>query len=156
MPRPDPADPDVSWVVVVLIALAVIALLAIGFLGAMGVRRSQLRRTLGTFDASLRPADGSWVRGICRYADHHLEFLRLASVSPIPAWRFARAGMELKGRRDAEPGERSRLPAGSIVVSLGTDHGPIDLGMSYEAYTGLSAWLEAGPVAGVGTWRQIG
>jgi hypothetical protein len=25
--------------------------------------------------------------------------------------------------------------------------------MRFDAYTGLSSWLEAGPVIGVGTWR---
>jgi len=147
----------VGWWGLLSVLAAVIILLALGFVGAVLVRRSQLRRTLGTVDASVRLGDGRWVRGICRYADHHLEFLRFASVSPIPTWRFARAGMELLGHREAEPSERPRLPAGAIVVRLHTkDHGDVDLGMSYEAYTGLSAWLEAGPVAGVGTWRQIG
>jgi hypothetical protein len=25
--------------------------------------------------------------------------------------------------------------------------------MKFDAYTGLSSWLEAGPVIGIGTWR---
>jgi hypothetical protein len=27
------------------------------------------------------------------------------------------------------------------------------LAMSFDVYAGLSSWLEAGPVIGIGTWR---
>lgn len=139
---------------IVLIILGVILALLVGYFAAVGVRRSQLRRTLGTFDASLRMEGARWAPGIARYADHRLEFLALISVSPIPIRRFERSSLELKGWTEPEPHDRSRMPMDSIVVSLSSDGKPFDLAMSYAAYTGLSSWLEAGPVAGVGSWRQ--
>lgn len=138
----------------VLLILAGIVILAGAYFAAVGVRRSQLRRTLGTFDASLRMEGARWAPGICRYADHRLEFLALLSVSPIPVERFERTSLELHGWVEADPKDRSRIPADAVVVRLSSGERAFDLAMSYAAYTGLSSWLEAGPVAGVGTWRQ--
>ncbi|RII42680.1 DUF2550 domain-containing protein [Galactobacter valiniphilus] len=138
----------IVWCVLGLLALALIVLVL------LGVRRSQLRRTLGTFDASLRVGEGRWSSGVCRYADHSLEFLRWLSLTPVAAYRFERTGLELKGWRQPTDAERPRLASDAILVELDSPQGPLQLGMSYGAYTGLSAWIEAGPVAGVGTWRQ--
>lgn len=137
------------WIfLVALVALALMVLVL------FGVRRSQLRRTLGTFEAALKVGSGRWVSGICRYADHRLEFLRLHSLTPIPVYRLARSGLELRGWHQPDSSEQRHIPRGAIVVELDSEAGPLLLGMSYAAYTGLSSWLEAGPVAGVGTWRQ--
>lgn len=134
-----------------MLTLVVIALMVLVLLG---VRRSQLRRTLGTFDASLRVGEGRWTSGVCRYGDHRLDFLRWLSLTPIPAHRFERTALTLRGWHQPDASELGRIPSGAIVVELDSELGPLRLGMGYEAYTGLSSWLEAGPVAGVGTWRQ--
>ncbi|MET0977884.1 MAG: DUF2550 domain-containing protein [Paeniglutamicibacter terrestris] len=137
----------------VLIVLAAL-LLVVMFLGAMGVRRIQLRRTLGTFDASISTSPGKWVTAIARYGAGELEFLKLFSVSPLPVQRFRRSSIRLNGWRRPADAEMHQVQPGSVIVMLSYESREILVAMDYQTYNGLSAWLEAGPVAGVGTWRQ--
>lgn len=137
----------------VLIVLAAL-LLVVMFLGAMGVRRIQLRRTLGTFDGSISTTPGKWMMVIARYGAGELEFLKLFSVSPIPVHKFLRSSIEINGWRKPEEAEMHLVQPGSVIVMMTYEGREISLAMDYETYNGLSAWLEAGPVAGVGTWRQ--
>lgn len=137
----------------VLIVLAVL-LLVMMFLGAMGVRRIQLRRTLGTFDASISTTPGKWMMAIARYGAGELEFLKLFSVSPIAVQRFVRTSIRLNGWREPEAQEKHLVQPGSVIVMMSHEDRDILIAMDYQTYNGLSAWLEAGPVAGVGTWRQ--
>lgn len=137
----------------VLIVLAAL-LLVVMFLGAMGVRRIQLRRTLGTFDGSISVTEGKWMMVIARYGAGELEFLKLFSVSPIPVHKFLRSSIEINGWRKPEEAEMHLVQPGSVIVMMTYEGREISLAMDYETYNGLSAWLEAGPVAGVGTWRQ--
>ncbi|WP_411731075.1 DUF2550 domain-containing protein [Paeniglutamicibacter sp.] len=137
----------------VLIVLAAL-LLVVMFLGAMGVRRIQLRRTLGTFDASISTSSGKWMMAIARYGPGELEFLKLFSVSPIPVQRFLRTSIRLKGWRRPAEEEKHLVQPGSVIVMMSYEGREILVAMDYQTYNGLSAWLEAGPVAGVGTWRQ--
>ena len=133
--------------------LAAALLLVAMVVGAMGLRRFHLQRALGTFDASISTARGHWMMGVCRYAEGELEFMRLFSVSPSPLRRFLRSSLELRGWRQPGEAEVSRVQPGSIIVSLDYDGETVLLAMDYGSYTGLSTWLEAGPVVGVGTWR---
>lgn len=134
----------------VLIALLVLAGIA-AFYGAMGVRRFQLRRTLGTFDVSIRTPKGRWMLCMGRYGGAHLDLLRFFSVSPIPAVVIERKGLDLGGWREPEDDERGRIPPGFIIVTLLRGEEQIELAMAYPDYTGFSAWLEAGPIAG--SWQ---
>ncbi|MFD1212329.1 DUF2550 domain-containing protein [Arthrobacter sp. GCM10027362] len=134
-------------------ALAAVLLLLLLSLVAFGVRRYQLRRTLGTFDASLRHASGRWEMGIGRYADKHLEWLRLFSLSPRPRRRYLRSSLELNGWRQPTDLERSNVQPGAVVAMLSYEGQELLLAVNFEVYAGLSAWLEAGPVIGIGTWR---
>jgi hypothetical protein len=52
------------------IALAVVFGLLIFALCLSGVRRFNLRRALGTVDASICMAGNSWQMGVCRYQDN--------------------------------------------------------------------------------------
>lgn len=140
-----------SDVGIILIIAAVAVLCAVS--GAFTLRRYQLRRALGTFDASVRLASGRWRAGVCRYADRELEFLSLYSLSPVPSRRYLRSSLELDGWREAQGADAKRLPAGWVIAYLRHEGDDIELAMDYGAYTGLSSWLEAGPVVGVGTWR---
>lgn len=117
------------------------------------VRRTQLRRTLGTFDASICFPPGGWRMGVCRYTDTHLEWLRLFSLSPRPPYRFLRSSLELKGWRQPTEAERARIQPGALVVTFTYEGRELQMAMKYDVYTGLSSWLEAGPVIGIGTWR---
>ena len=135
------------------IALAISFGLLIFALCLVGVRRFNLRRALGTVDASICMAGNSWQMGVCRYADKHLEWLRLFSLSPRPRYRFRRSALELQGWRQPTEAERAKIQPGAIVVMLRHDKQELLLAMSFDVYAGLSSWLEAGPVIGIGTWR---
>nr|WP_085940442.1 DUF2550 domain-containing protein [Arthrobacter crystallopoietes] len=132
--------------------MAVFVLLILALL-AFGMRRYQLRRALGTFDASICLLPGSWQMGVCRYADQHLEWLRLFSLSPRPRYKFRRSALELKGWRQPTEEERPKIQPGAIVVILKHEEQELLLAMNFDVYAGLSSWLEAGPVIGIGTWR---
>jgi hypothetical protein len=135
------------------LVLAALFLLVVLAVVALGVRRYQLRRALGTFDASLSMRPGSWTMGVCRYGDNDLVFLRLLSLTPIPRYRFVRSSLQLNGWRQPEEAERGRIAPGAVIVQLGYEGSDFELAMKYDVYAGLSSWLEAGPVVGVGTWR---
>jgi hypothetical protein len=141
---------EVGYTFAILAALFLLLLLT---LLAFGLRRYQLRRALGTFDASICMLPGSWQMGVCRYADKHLEWLRLFSLSPKPRYRFRRSALELQGWRQPTEAERAKIQPGAIVVMLRHDQQELLLAMSFDVYAGLSSWLEAGPVIGIGTWR---
>lgn len=134
-------------------ALAAVLLLLLLTLVALGVRRYQLRRTLGTFDASLCHAPGKWEPGIGRYADKHLEWMRLLSLSPRPRRRYLRSSLELNGWRQPTEQESTKIQSGTVVAMLSYEGQDLQLALNFEVYAGLSAWLEAGPVIGIGTWR---
>ncbi len=134
----------------VLIALLILIGIAM-FFGAMAVRHIQLRRTLGTFDASILAPNGKWIMAIGRYGGAHLDLLRFFSVSPIPSFVIERRGLDITGRREPTDEEASRIPPGFIIVMLDRNGEELLLAMDYRDYTGFSAWLEAGPIAG--SWQ---
>lgn len=138
---------------IAFIAPAAVFLVFAFALFALGLRRYQLRRALGTFDASICQLPASWQMGVCRYTDKHLEWLRLFSLSPRPKRRFVRSSLELNGWRNPTESERTKVQPGAIIVLLNYRGEELWLAMKYEAYNGLSSWLEAGPVIGIGTWR---
>nr|WP_285725421.1 DUF2550 domain-containing protein [Psychromicrobium sp. YIM S02556] len=128
--------------------LAILLLIAIFI-----VRRALLRGALGTVDASIRPAGHRWRMGVCRYQDTDLEWFRLLSLSPLPRYSYKRSSLELLGRRDPTEGERAHIQPDCVIVLMRYEGQELMLAMKFEAYIGLSSWLEAGPVVGVGTWR---
>jgi Protein of unknown function (DUF2550) len=119
----------------------------------VGVRRFNLRRALGTVDASICTAGNSWRMGVCRYQDSELEWFSLLSLSFRPRHSFKRSSLELLGRRKPSEVELTKLQPDVVVVELRYEGDSFMLAMRFEAYAGLSSWLEAGPVVGVGTWR---
>ncbi len=135
------------------IALAITFGLLIFALCLVGVRRFNLRRALGTADASICTAGNSWQMGVCRYQDNDLEWFRLASLSLRPKHKFKRSSLELLGRRKPSEAEAVKVQPDVVIVELRYEGQELWLAMKFDAYTGLSSWLEAGPVIGVGTWR---
>ncbi|WP_298251466.1 DUF2550 domain-containing protein [uncultured Arthrobacter sp.] len=133
--------------------LAGFFLLLVAVIGAFLLRRYQLNRALGTFDASILLPPRGWRVGVCRYTDLHLEWLSLLSLSPLPKYRFLRSSLSVSGWRPPTEDERVRIQPGAIVVQLVHRGEPFDLAMKYDVYAGLSSWIEAGPVIGIGTWR---
>ncbi|MHA7207478.1 DUF2550 domain-containing protein [Arthrobacter sp. MDT1-65] len=138
---------------VTFICLAVLFGLLVLVIAAFLLRRYQLGRALGTFDASIRLPPRGWRVGVCRYTDRHLEWLSLLSLSPIPRFRFLRSSLEVTGWRAATEVERVSIQPGAIIVHLTYEGEAFDLAMKYDVYAGLSSWIEAGPVIGIGTWR---
>ncbi len=147
------ADRTLNEIGYSFLVLALLFVLLVLVLIAFGVRRIQLRRALGTFDASICLPPSGWQMGVCRYGDKHLEWLRLLSLSPRPNYRFLRSSLELKGWRPPTEAEKPKIQPGAVVVCLQYEGQELLLVMKYEVYTGLSSWLEAGPVIGIGTWR---
>jgi hypothetical protein len=135
------------------IAMAIAFGLLIFALCLSGVRRFNLRRALGTVDASICMAGNSWQMGVCRYQDNDLEWFKLLSLSVRPKYTFRRSSLELLGRRQPTEAERVKVQPGAVIVELRYEGQEVLLAMKFDAYTGLSSWLEAGPVIGVGTWR---
>ncbi|MGO4491815.1 DUF2550 domain-containing protein [Arthrobacter sp. 2YAF22_2] len=135
------------------IALATVFALLVFTLCLSGVRRFNLRRALGTVDASICVAGNSWQMGVCRYQDNDLEWFRLASLSVRPKHTFRRSSLELTGRRQPTESELVKVQPETVIVELRYEGQEVLLAMRFDAYTGLSSWLEAGPVVGVGTWR---
>ncbi|HJX77368.1 DUF2550 domain-containing protein [Glutamicibacter sp.] len=134
----------------VLLALLVLTCIVL-FFGAMAVRRIQLRRTLGTFDASILTPKGRWMMVIARYGGGHVDLLRFFSVSPVPRFVLQRRGLDLNGWRRPTANESMLIPPGFIIVQLIQAGEDRELAMDYRDYTGFSAWLEAGPIAG--SWQ---
>lgn len=135
------------------IALATVFALLIFALCLSGVRRFNLRRALGTVDASICTAGKGWQMGVCRYQDNDLEWFKLLSLSVRPKYTFRRSSLELVGRRQPTEAELVKVQPDSVIVELHYEGQDVLLAMKFDAYTGLSSWLEAGPVIGVGTWR---
>jgi hypothetical protein len=135
------------------IAIATVFAVLIFTLCLFGVRRFNLRRALGTVDASICVAGNSWQMGVCRYQDNDLEWFRLASLSLRPTHKFKRSSLELLGRRKPTETEAVKVQPDVVIVELRYEGHDLRLAMKFDAYTGLSSWLEAGPVIGVGTWR---
>lgn len=142
---------DVTGIPFIVLATA-FALLVFA-LCLSGVRRYNLRRALGTVDASICTAGNSWQMGVCRYQDNDLEWFRLASISMRPKHTFRRSSLELLGRRKPTEAEVVKIQPDAVIVELRHEGQDVLLAMRFDAYAGLSSWLEAGPVIGVGTWR---
>lgn len=138
---------------IAFITLAAVLAVLVLLVGAFCLRRYQLNSALGTFDASICHPPAGWRMGVCRYTDKHLEWLRLVSLSPWPRHRYLRSSLELKGWRHPTESERSRIQQGAIIVNLSYEGDELLLAMKFDVYAGLSSWIEAGPVIGVGTWR---
>lgn len=128
-------------------------LLVVITLCLFGVRRLQLRRALGTVDASICLANNRWAMGVCRYQESDLEWFRLLSLSPLPHLKMVRSSIVLVGRREPRESELTRIPPEFVIVTLEYKGEEVLLAMKFGAYAGLSSWLEAGPVVGIGTWR---
>jgi hypothetical protein len=138
---------------IAFIVLAGAFLLVVFALCLFGVRRFQLRRTLGTVDASICTLGNRWRMGVCRYQAAELEWFSMISLAPRPRYRFRRSSIELLGRRKPTPEEMPRVAPDVVIVSLRHEGQELKMAMKFDAYAGLSSWLEAGPVVGIGTWR---
>lgn len=91
--------------------------------------------------------------GVCRYQEGFLEWFPLLSLSLKPKYTFRRAELRVLSRRKPDENEKPYLQAGWVVVQAHCGNDDVLLGMRFGAYAGLSSWLEAGPVIGIGTWR---
>jgi len=135
--------------VIVTLGIAAILAIIIGALCLVGVRRINLRRALGTIDASICLANGHWQMGVCRFQGSELEWFKMFSLSPTPRYSFARNQLDLVRRREPGEAESARIQPGSVIVELSYEGQEVLLAMRFDEYTGLSSWLEAGPRPGL-------
>lgn len=122
--------------------VAVIALM-------MWWRRRTLLRIPGTFRAQVW-IPGERSRGVSvigRYNDVGLDLMKVRSIDPRPCWSTARHRAEI--RRE---GEGSRQ--GTVLARLSGGPETVLLELSHEECSGVSAWIESGPLAGFGIWRE--
>lgn len=126
----------------VTVAISVIVVVGVGFL----TRRLWLVGLAGSFDCSLRPAgQRRWSVGVARYAPTHLEWFRVFSLSPFPAYRYRRHDLHLRGTRAAEGTESLAVIPFVIIVTCGYQGEDLELAMVRESATGFSSWLESAP-----------
>ena len=118
------------------IALATAFALLVFTLCLSGVRRFNLRRALGTVDASICMAGNSWQMGVCRYQDNDLEWFRLLSLSVRPKHTFRRSSLELLGRRKPTEAELVKVQPDAVIVELRYEGQEVLLAMKFDAYSG--------------------
>lgn len=137
--------PPIWWILIgVLLGTVIVVALM------MWWRRRTLLRTPGTFRAHVRTPGGSGrgVSVIGRYNDVSLDLLKVRSIDPRPCWSAYRHQAEI--RRDG-PSTRE----GFILARLSDGRRPIQLEISHEECSGVSTWIESGPVSGFGTWSDL-
>lgn len=135
-----------AWVLWTVTALLVLVVL---YAVALVVRRRTISRHGGTFELSLRRpghehGGRGWVLGVGRYADNHLEYFRIFSLSHRPKRVWDRDGLVYRGRRQPVGEEASALYAGHLVATCSTAAGDLELAMSPDSLMGFQSWLEAG------------
>ncbi|CAN5270267.1 DUF2550 domain-containing protein [soil metagenome] len=130
-------------------SLALIIGLLLAFIVILTIRRRFIARGGPTFDLSINVRDEAeargWALGVGRYAESHLEWFRVFSLSPRPRYRFERGQIEVDGRRIPEGKEAFALHAGHVIVAAETYSPVRQLAMSPDALTGMLSWLESSP-----------
>lgn len=129
--------------------LAIIVGLVVALLVTFAVRRRLLARRGGTFEMSVNrssePQSGGWTIGVGRYSANHLEWFRVFSLSGRPRYRFQRAELQVRNRREPLNQEVFAIHSGHVIVDCTSTVGVHQLAMSSRALTGLLSWLESSP-----------
>ena len=132
-------------------ALGVVVLLVAVLLGAVALRRRRLLHRPGAVECALRrrprAGGGGWSLGIARFTAHELEWHRVLSLSPRPAFVLGRIGAEVLDRRSALPAEHIAGTVGGSVLALALapDSTHVEVAVAPAVLTALVAWLEAAP-----------
>lgn len=130
-------------------AIGVAVLLAAVLLGLVALRRRRLLHRPGAVECALRrrprSGGGGWSLGIARFTANDLEWHRVLSLSPRPAFVLARVGVQVSARRTALPVEHLAATVGGSVLALGVGSGQVELAVAPSVLTALVAWLEAAP-----------
>ncbi len=134
----------------------VVLILAVLLIVFVAVRRHLLSRS-GAVDMCWRDRlleDGSgWYLGVGKFDGADLYLYRSFSVLPIPNRRLHRADLALGVRRPPGPAEKDLLPGGAVITRCQAGSHEFELAMSFDAVTGLSAWLESMPPSNRSTGR---
>lgn len=129
-----------------IVVAIVLGLLICWFAGVV-IRRRALLHGGGAVDMSLRAPGrrGAWALGIGRYTGDQLQWYRLFTFAPRPAWELSRVGLRVLGRRVATGQESWTVPAGSVILccQLGSDE--VYLAMLADAVAGFLSWIESAP-----------
>lgn len=122
-------------------ALVLLALLLVG----VALRRRALVRVPGSFECAVRRRGRAWTVGIGRFGSHHVQWWSVLSLRPGPRSTWARTDLEVVGRRSPGAEEGLALQPGDVVVRCTHRGACLELGMSPDAATGFTSWLEAAP-----------
>ncbi|MFC0582593.1 DUF2550 family protein [Micrococcoides hystricis] len=138
----------------IIAIIAVIVLIGAGRIVLQWVRRMQLRRTFGTFEGfiSADTLEPDWLPGIFRYQQGKLEVLKLHSISPMPVYTFKREDLDILRISEGTEGLAAELPEDYVLVQAKYRQDEFLMGMTFDAYAGLSAWLEARQIMGFGRY----
>ena len=138
------------------IGALVALILAVLLIVHVAVRRQLLARS-GAVDMCWRDRlldDGSgWYLGVGKFDGADLNLFRSFSILPVPNRRLHRADLALGVRRSPAEAEKELLPGGAVITRCQAGARELELAMSVEAVTGLSAWLESMPPSNRSTGR---
>jgi len=124
---------------------ASILVLAAALLFGVALRRRYLTGVPGSFDCAVRRRGRAWVSGIGRFGSHDVQWWSVLSVLPGPRATWSRSDIEVVGRRLPGVEEGVALQPGDVVVRCTFRGACLELGMSPDAATGFTSWLEAAP-----------
>jgi hypothetical protein len=129
---------------VIAAALGAVALVVvvIAVLGASRLRT--LSGRVGSFLCSARraePPGTAWAAGIAHYGAGRIDWWRSWSLSPRPARSLRREDIEVTGRAPVSGSDDPDL----VLVHCRYQGTEYEVTMSWDAYAGLTAWLEAAP-----------
>ncbi|MGL5826943.1 MAG: DUF2550 domain-containing protein [Nocardioides sp.] len=137
------------WWQWMLDAFVVVVLATLCYGLALVVRRRLLSRHGGTFEVSYRPAsataESSWMLGLGRYTDDHLEWFRIFSLARRPKRTWPRRQLTFASRRHPGAAEQISLYADHVVVTCELPTEEVELAMSPSSLMGFQSWLESGP-----------
>ncbi|WP_375500932.1 DUF2550 domain-containing protein [uncultured Jatrophihabitans sp.] len=123
--------------VVVCAAIAVVLIFA-----AILARQRHMLRMSGAVPLAVQRGQ-RWMYGIGRYQGGELRWYRALGIGTKPSRVLRRGQVEVLGRRERTPGERSSLPKGSVIVECCADGETFAVAFGDSAFTGFVSWLES-------------
>jgi hypothetical protein len=129
------------------------ALVAVGLVaaGMLLVRTRMLLGRRGAFEcARLSRGARRWASGIGVFSPGRLEWYRLLSLSPRPAWSGPRSRLRVVERTIRV--ERGR-PTSVVELTCACERDAITLAMREQVAAGFVSWVEAAPPEGR-TWSE--
>ncbi len=123
---------------------SVVVLLGLCLL-AVALRRRTLACAPGSFECAVRRRDDAWTVGVGRFGSREVQWWSVLSLAPGPRSTWARTDIDVVGRRAPGAEEGLALQPDDVVLRCSHRGECLELGMSPDAATGFTSWLEAAP-----------